>query len=144
MPRLAVVLTALGLIPFIAGAWMVHFAEGGWLGIARFSMPLYAAVILSFLAGGQWGLALAKGADQAGQGLRLCVAMLPPVLTWLMLALPFTSPHNKYLLMALMLIVVAGIDHAYARRGWAPVWYPKLRWPASIIAAACMMIGSQF
>jgi len=139
--RLPMILTFAGLIPFVGGAWLVHHGEGGWLGIARFALPMYAAVIVSFLAGAQWGLAL--GASNA-RALRLCLSMPPPMLAWLMLALPFTAPQNKYLLFALMLLALAVIDHFYARRGWAPGWYPALRWPASIIAAGCMVVASQF
>lgn len=144
MPRTAVILAALGLLPFVGGAWMVHFAEGGWLGIARFSMPIYAAIILSFLGGAQWGFTLADGARQDGRGFRLVVAMIPSIAGWVMMALPFTAPQNKYLIFAGLLVLWAIIDHFYARRGWAPAWYPTLRWPVTAVAAASMAAGSLY
>ncbi|WP_417514977.1 DUF3429 domain-containing protein [Minwuia sp.] len=144
MPRTPVFLAMAGLVPFVGGAWMVHFGEGGWLGIARFSMPIYAAVILSFLGGTQWGFALAPGARQDARAVRLLIAMVPSIAGWLIMALPFTAPQNKYLMFAGLLILWAAIDHVYARRGWAPDWYPKLRWPITIIAAGSMVIGSTY
>lgn len=144
MPRLALFLALLGLVPFAAGAWMVHFAEGGWLGIARFSMPIYAAIILSFLGGAQWGFALADHARPEGRTFRLLVAMVPSIAGWLMMALPFTAPQNKYLMFAGLLVMWALIDHVYARRGWAPGWYPRLRWPVTAVAAVSMILGSLY
>lgn len=142
MPRAPLILAILGLIPFVGGSWMVHMAEGGWLGIARFSMPIYAAIILSFLGGAQWGFALADGARDTGRTIRLCVAMVPSIAGWLIMTLPFTAPQNKYLIFAALLVIWAAIDHFYARRGWVPDWYPGLRWPVTVVAAASMVIGS--
>ena len=34
-----------------------------------------------------------------------------------------------YLILAGLLLLWAVIDHVYARKGWAPGWYPSLRWP---------------
>lgn len=144
MPRTAMLLAVLGLVPFVAGAWMVHFGEGGWLGIARFSMPIYAAIILSFLGGAQWGFALADGARPEGRIIRLLVAMVPSVAGWLLMTLPFTAPQNKYLMLAGLLALWALIDQVYAKRGWAPAWYPRLRWPITVIAVASMVVGSLY
>jgi len=142
MPRTPLMLAILGLIPFVGGAWMVHFGEGGWLGIARFSMPIYAAIILSFLGGAQWGFALAEGAAQPARIIRLVIAMIPSIAGWLIMTLPFTSPQNKYLILAGLLLLWAAIDHVYARQGWAPGWYPALRWPITLVAAGAMIAGS--
>jgi hypothetical protein len=144
MPRTAAALTLMALVPFVAGGWMVHVAEGGWLGIARFSMPIYAAVILSFLGGAQWGFVLADGARQEGRAFRLFVAMLPPIAGWIMMALPFTAPQNKYLMFAALLVLWAVIDHFYARKGWVPGWYPSLRWPFTALAATSLVVGSLY
>jgi hypothetical protein len=144
MPKTALILSILGLIPFLAGGWMVHIAEGGWLGIARFSMPIYAAIILSFLGGAQWGFTLARGVDQKFLTIRLTIAMVPSIAGWLMMALPFTAPQNKYLIFAALLVLWAAIDHIYANRGWIPDWYPGLRWPITALAAASLVVGSLY
>lgn len=144
MLRVPLILALLGLVPFVAGSWMVHMAEGGWLGIARFSMPIYAAIILSFLGGAQWGFALADGARQEGRTVRLLIAMVPSIAGWLIMTLPFTAPQNKYLILASLLVLWAVIDHVYAARGWAPKWYPGLRWPITAMAAASMVVGSLY
>lgn len=144
MPRSAAVLAALALLPFLAGGWMVHLAEGGWLSIARFSMPIYAAIVLSFLGGAQWGFALASGAPTQARSLRLAIAMVPSFAGWLIMALPFTTPQNKYLILAALLVLWAAIDHIYATRNWVPDWYPGMRWPFTALAAASLVVGSLY
>ena len=144
MPRLPLILAVLGLIPFVWGAWTAHFGEGGWLGIARFSMPIYAAIILSFLGGAQWGMALAPGAPDGNRAIRLLISMIPSVAGWVIMTLPFTAPQNKYLILAGLLVLWAAIDHIYVRRGWAPDWYLMLRWPITAVAAGCMVLGSLY
>ncbi|PJK29085.1 DUF3429 domain-containing protein [Minwuia thermotolerans] len=144
MPRIALILALLGLVPFVGGAVANHVAEGGYLGWARYSMPVYAAVILSFLGGAQWGFALAPGGDHSWRSFRLIAAMVPPVAAWLVLLLPQITPQLRYLILAGCLVLWAVIDHLFARQGWGPDWYPRLRWPVTAAAALSLVAGSQF
>lgn len=144
MPRLPLFLAIAGLVPFVGGALANHLADGALLGMARYSLPVYAAVILAFLGGAQWGFALAPGADDSQRPFRLIAAMAPPVVGWLVMLLPQITPQVRYLILAGSLVLWAAIDHIFARRGWGPDWYPRLRWPITAVAVLSLIAGAQF
>lgn len=136
IPLAALLLGAGGVLPFAALAtaallgleWRYGFAPGS----ARTGLIAYGAVILSFLGGVRWGLALKHGADhQAGL---MVVSVLPSLAAWLALMLP--RPHDLTLLVACFL-ALAVADFAMVRRGQAPAWYATLR---LLLTAAVVLI----
>ncbi len=139
IPPLPLLLSVLGLIPFVGGVVAIEYAEGGWKGWAIYSLPVYGALILSFLGGTTWGFALADPQRRLVP-LRLILAMAPSIAAWLIM---FQPPSNRMLSLAACLIVWAALDHLMARRALLPEWYPKLRWPMTLIAAASLIAGSQ-
>ncbi|MDF1721026.1 MAG: DUF3429 domain-containing protein [Minwuia sp.] len=138
IPALPLLLSVLGLIPFVGGVIAIEFAEGGYKGWAIYSLPVYGALILSFLGGTTWGLALGD-AQRRFVAPRLILAMAPSIAAWMIM---FQPPSNRMLLLAACLIVWAVVDHLMARRDLLPAWYPKLRWPITLIAAASLVVGS--
>lgn len=80
MNRAATLLGLAGLIPFVGLTAMMYqpWAIGLFM--------TYSAVILSFLGGIHWGVAL-RDTDWRNNW-RLCLCMLPSLLAWLALALP--------------------------------------------------------
>ena len=89
-------------------------------------------MILSFLGGVRWGLALKHGAEHQ-TGL-LVVSVLPSLAAWLALLLP--RPHDLTLLIACYL-ALAVADFAMVRRGHAPAWYATLR---LLLTAAVVLV----
>ncbi|MCK2184821.1 DUF3429 domain-containing protein [Halomonas getboli] len=68
-----------GLLPFLLALTAAWLAPSAWRFVAIYAFLGYGAVILSFLGGVHWGLALA-GADPGGR--RLIVGVLPSLVAW--------------------------------------------------------------
>lgn len=118
-----------GLLPFLAAAVAVRFPA---LPVpATAALIAYGAVILSFLGGIRWGLAM--GAPDPAWWLGISV--LPSLLGWIALLLPAAAG----------LVLLAGgfvaMLLADFRLPDAPDWYPRLRLPLSCGAIACLLLG---
>ena len=100
------------------------------------ALTAYGAVILSFLGGIQWGLAIAAG---GGNFRRLSVSILPALFAWGGLLLP---PGTGALVIAAVFACVLLVDIKASRNQEAPSWYPKLRWPLTVVAASALLLGS--
>ena len=124
-----------GLVPF-AFAVLVAWAPGvpyafvqGYLGWTLY----YAAIILSFMGGARWGLAmLAEGRrpDEPFSG--LLAAVTPALLAWAAIVpgtlLPLPFPMTARLV--LLALAFAGLlfeDLRGVKAGEAPAWYGVLR-----------------
>ncbi len=138
IPRAALWLGPLGLIPFVAGAlapWLLPLA---WEPEASLALIGYGAVILSFLGGVHWGLAA-----PAGRPLQIGLSVVPSLVGWLALLvanLHATGPA-LWLLAAAFAILLAG-DLVAAGRSLTPAWYPRLRLPLTLIVVACLIVGA--
>lgn len=132
-PLLPVVLGFGGLIPFVAGA--IGMALGGQAELqAANALPVYAAVILSFLAGGRWTAELVIHAD-APRGGVLLLAVLIALAGWI--AVPMQVWNRPGLPIDLELagwaVLIAGFviqylwDRAAIREAVLPDWYLPLR-----------------
>ena len=78
-----------GLAPFIACALiMLALPDAGTRHVAGRALLGYAAVILSFLGGVHWGLVLRGAAPERAGGL-LAAGVLPSLVGWVALLLPF-------------------------------------------------------
>jgi len=86
LPRSAALLGYAGLIPFVAAAFLVVADwRADW---ALTAFTGYAAVILAFLGGIQWGLALGGPGGDVDPVERFAVGVLPSLVGWLALLLP--------------------------------------------------------
>ncbi|MDR5904624.1 DUF3429 domain-containing protein [Franzmannia qiaohouensis] len=123
--RLTTRLGAAGLLPFAFTLLMAWVAPAGWQAWAISAFLFYSAVILSFLGGIQWGVAMTLDApEDAAFASRMLRSMLPSLIAWPALLLPD---------LAATLILLAGylLIHAYegqpASRARLPGWYRSLR-----------------
>lgn len=119
MPPAAATLGYAGLIPFAVTALGVA------AGLAAQSMAMaftaYAATILAFLGGMQWGLAFHFGAERRCE--RLAVGVMPSLVAWLCLLLPTPAA------VALLAVGFGGI-HGYDEVRNIPAlpgWFARLR-----------------
>lgn len=142
VPAAAGWLGGLGLIPFVFCAAVAALSPPEWAALASRALGLYGAVILSFLGGIQWGLAI-SGSDSSGASTtlfrRLLLSVLPALLGWCALLLPFTY---SLLLLAVAFALVLVVDLQAVREKQAPSWYPRLRWPLSLTAIAALIVGA--
>ena len=138
IPQAAAWLGGLGLIPFVAGAIAVLVVDAGW---ASAALRYYAAAILSFMGGVQWGLAIA--ADEVGdQGAqlwrRLSLSVVPALIAWL--ALLATAPYDLIIISAAFVFLLL-VDLQAIKQGWAPAWYARLRVTLTTIVLICLVIA---
>ena len=129
-----------GLLPFAAGAALALFGPPPWRGTALTALAAYGAVILSFLGAVHWGLALRAPAGEASAAWpRLGLGVLPALVGWVALLLPM---RFGLALLAAAVMIAALVETAAARRGLVPDSYLGLRWPLSVGAAACLLLGA--
>lgn len=138
VPTAAAWLGAAGLIPFVV------LACAGVLLADRLHMQLlpalagYGAVILSFLGGVHWGMAIADS-ESVALGRRLVAAVIPSLIGWSALLMPIGI---GLLVLAAAFVLLLMFDLRTLRRGEAPAWYPRLRWPLTIVVVASLMFGA--
>lgn len=130
-----------GVLPFAAASLAV-WAPANWLdpaiGASLTQWQLgYGAVILSFMAGARWGLAIHTGITA-----RLIPAVIPALLGWVCLvpaALLDVSVGARLLGLA---IAFGGLALTEWRSGeWAP-WYTSLRIKLSLSVILCLLISA--
>lgn len=124
----------LGLIPFIAPSVVGWFWPAA-VPLAGSALAIYAALILSFLGGGRWGMAIqAPSVDNR----IVSLAMLPSLAGFALLLLP--SEHRGWQL--------AGLAAAHVLQGaWdlraanVPMWYADLRGRLTLAAVMGLVLG---
>lgn len=138
LPRPALVLAALGLLPFVTLATQIatHLPLGSaYTEPARQALVVYGAVILSYLGGIQWGLAVAS-ADRSDAWRRYGFSILPSLIACAGLWL---GGRNG------LLVLIAGFSVWCVYELWstglgeAPPWYGRLRLGISVLAIACLV-----
>ena len=124
----------LGLLPFGAAVVIGLVPESPLHDIALPALLAYGSVILSFLGGIRWGLAVVKtdAADLLGP---LLISVLPSVLGWIALLMP-ASVGLLLLVLGFLALLLADV-----RLRMAPPWYGALRLPLSIGAIGALLLG---
>ncbi|WP_333587482.1 DUF3429 domain-containing protein [Phenylobacterium sp.] len=136
IPPAAAGLGAAGLIPFVGLAAASHLAPEAWRSPALEALTFYGAIILSFMGGAQWGLAVAAGERRLHP---YGVSVLPALLAWALLA----APRGAGLLgLAAGLILLLVYDLSTVRGGEAPHWYGALRWRLTLVAALSLIAAA--
>ena len=110
IPRSVLAYGLLGLIPFLAPPLLTAAvpAHGGFLALIALA---YGALILSFLGGARWGLAVANPAPGVGT---ITVSMLPTLAGLALLLAPAVPRPLQLLVMAGLLL--APIAHRFLHR----------------------------
>lgn len=141
VPRPAAVLGAFGALPFVVLATALVFAGPTAQPALAGALSGYGAVILSFLGGIQWGLAIgdARGATHRRLSQRLGLSVVPSLLGWAALLMP--PPLGLWLLAAGLAGALAFDIRAAARRE-APAWYPRLRLPLTGAVCAALIVAA--
>ncbi|AHF00733.1 hypothetical protein THIAE_02155 [Thiomicrospira aerophila AL3] len=138
---LAKVFTYAGMLPFIYGALAaLGFAPGlelwpDWISWPQ-AMIFYAAVILSFLAGVQWGRSLQSGLTESASLGLLVTANIIAVAVWVLLMLNDSSWAVLGLMLGFMLALA--VDYVALRQQDQQAWFFKLRWQATLVALGAL------
>jgi hypothetical protein len=142
VPSGAIWLGGLGALPFVFLATSSVLLDEPSRGQAAFALSLYGAVILSFLGGVHWGLAIAGFSAKSGVGVpfgRLAISIVPALIAWAALFLPGS---NALFVLAAAFVALALFDSQASRAGEAPAWYPRLRWPLTVVVVSALVLGA--
>ena len=142
--RLAWVLAAAGAVPFAVATIALASPQSHIRVPAIAGMVTYAAVILSFLGGIEWGVALHEpypGATPAAKdrlrATALVVSVLPSLAGWGVLWLP--SPQWQLGAALGLFVLVWVADLMLSHQGLVPSWFVDLR--TAITAVVAIILG---
>jgi hypothetical protein len=142
VPASAAWLGGLGALPFLGLAGAAAFLSGSHRGLASQALEAYGAVILSFLGGVHWGLAMGSHrgqGDRTGLAPRLVVSVAPSLVGWLAV---LVGGSTGLAILAVGVAAMLFVDLRATRLGQAPPWYPKLRIPLSLVVIAALLVGA--
>lgn len=134
IPAPAVVLGAAGLIPFLflSGLWLTGSDVSAV--VARQALIAYSIAILSFMGAVHWGLAMtAPLGDQPWR--RYFVSVLPALAGT---ATALISGGMQFVWLAVCFLALLLYDLYAVKRDEAPSWYPRLRWPLTVVVCVCL------
>lgn len=143
-PALVLILGFGGLLPFVAGALGVMVGGQAALQAAT-ALPVYAAVILSFLAGGRWSSELVIRSDTPRSGVMLLSIMIS-LAGWLAVVMQVWNRPGLPLDLELTGwgVLIAGFviqflwDRSAIRGATFPRWYLPLRFLLTAVAVLCL------
>ncbi len=138
VPSAAAWLGGLGFLPFLSLSVSLPILDGDQRALAARALLAYGAVILSFLGGVQWGLAIAAP-PPALLWPRLSLSVMPSLLAWLAVLLP---TKLGFCLLVLSLALVLWADLRAVGQGAAPAWYGRLRLPLSCAVMTSLALAA--
>ncbi len=138
IPRPALVLGWLGVLPFAIFTLLAITGSVIPRSMAIDALVLYGVVILSFMAGVQWGLAMVSTSG-AGIGPRLAISVLPALAAFGL----WYSPATPALIgLAAVFLALLRYDITTSRAGVAPHWYAALRIQLTSSVVVCLMLAA--
>ena len=142
IPEAARWLGATGAIPFVGLAVGSLLLDADAQSLVLFALAAYGAVILSFLGGVHWGLAIGGVGSASEQGAlsgRLTLSVVPSLVGWAALLAPATV---CLLVLAVAFVLMLWIDVQAGRNHRVPAWYPQLRWPLTLVVVTFLVLGA--
>ena len=142
MPPTAQWLGGLGAVPFVVLAILSVVTDGPVGAHSSLALAAYGAVILSFLGGVHWGVAIAGFGRDVGVcrvSRRLAYSVVPSLIGWG--ALFLARPIGLMVLAAAFAAMLA-FDLRAGRSGELPVWYPRLRLPLTVAVVASLGVAA--
>ena len=141
VPPASAWLGGLGAVPFVILAATQLGLDGLPRAVVIQALLSYGSVILSFLGGIHWGMAIAPRAtpDTAGLGLRLAWSVVPSLVGWAALLVP---PITGLLALAAAFAVALGVNLRATKLRAAPAWYPRLRVPLTLTVVTALLVAA--
>jgi hypothetical protein len=141
MPFLAILLSLLGLIPFVACGLAALAPDPATAARMMNGLIAYAAVMLGFSGGVHWGLELqSRQQDSFIERARLSLAVAPALVGWVALLLPLVAASWVSLIVLIAAYIgMVLVEHQAARRDLLPPRYLWLRWVFTVVAVAMMV-----
>ena len=136
--RLGRTLALAGFVPFAALAfWLYGIApDHPWRQGTIVLLTAYGAVILSFLGGMRWGIAL-TGRD--GESRRdLMLGIVPPLVGWSAILVP---PPLTFVLLAVAFAAQGAWDSLTLTSVAVPDWFRRLRIQMTMLVVAALVVA---
>lgn len=125
-----------GLVPFVVLTALTLVGPDGWRDWVSLGLIAYGAVILSFLGGITWGLAVTR--NKTRDPLYLA-SMGPFFAAWVALLLP---PFFGLLLLMVAFLGSLVNDYLLKKAGLSPGWFFTLRLTLTAIVVACLAVAA--
>ncbi len=125
-----------GLAPFVVLAALTLIGPEGWKDRVSLALIAYGAVILSFLGGITWGLAVTR---QKTRDPLYLASMAPFFAAWIALLLP---PFAGLLLLMVAFLGALGNDFLLKRAGLSPGWFFSMRLTLTAVVVACLAVAA--
>lgn len=139
MKPLPTALVLSGALPFLFATGSLALGKPLHPTVAIVTLLTYGAVILSFLGGIQWGLAVRLADEAPTSANRLFVlSVLPSLAAWATVLL-LNDPKWQLLAQLGILLGVWGVDGLLAVQNIIPGWFFKLRTVVTCIVSACFI-----
>lgn len=139
--RTGKLLTFLGVIPFILATAVAYRQAGGqFWPILVVLVSTYTGLIVTFIAGSQWGVTRFY-ADKPSTTV-LIMSNLSTLLAWL--GILFPSWVIGWLILMVCLWLVLAVDYNLYRKGIWPLAYMKLRLIITSLVSLCFVLMLYF
>jgi hypothetical protein len=135
----AFMLSLAGWLPFAALTILILLA--GQYQLWSYTLINYGCIILSFLGGVQWGIAITvKDATSRLNKVVLTLSVLPPLAAWMLLSTNFTIGTQLNIIIFLF-IMMSVIDIFLVMNKLIDSWFLKLRCVISLLVVATLIIA---
>lgn len=138
LPPLAILLGALGVLPFIIFGIGALGASTQRDQVSVLLLTAYGACILSFLGGVHWGFALEGTGTGAAARSRLGLGVLPALIGWVAVALALRMPVLGLAALIGGFVGTAVIESRAHHKDLMPRGYMVLRWILSVVVVALL------
>lgn len=130
-----------GVLPFAALSAALFVLDGTNAALAAKALVIYGAVILSFMGGAQWGIAISKrGISSAlNLGSLLGISVIPALAGWVAALLPLVP---SLMVLASAFLALLGFDLWTVKTRLAPRWYSNLRKQLTAAVIICLSAGA--
>lgn len=127
-----------GLVPLgVLTIWLAGIpVEHVWRDMTIRLLIAYSAIVLAFLGGARWGIALGGNYPQTGRDIAL--AVLPALLGWAVLFIP---ANYAFVLLAVAFAAQGAWDTLSGQTGAVPSWFARLRMQLTAIAVIAMIVA---
>ncbi|NKB53056.1 MAG: DUF3429 family protein [Rhizobiaceae bacterium] len=135
--RTAWLLSLAGYIPFVAlaGALWVWLPQSEHYVLAKTALQTYGAIILSFLGGVRWGLAL-RSASNTSARRDMIMSVVPSLIGWFSL---YVGAPGVFAVQALAFAGVGAWDALSGEKGAFGLWFVRLRMVLTFLVTGALI-----
>lgn len=138
--RMAWLLSLAGVMPFAGLAIVLVFAprEYPQFGLAGIALLIYGAIILSFLGGIRWGIALTRAEGRSATQV-FVLSVIAPLTGWVAV---FVDQPGGFILLAIAFLAHGIWDYGAWCTDVMQEWFVKLRMMVSGIVIASLVVAT--